>query len=549
MIDLEHPSPEGSGDGGGTKPNLVEMWVTVALTLAMVLLPVLEVIFRAVRGEGVPGGSKYVQHLMVWLGFVGALIATGGHKHLGLSTSTFLKEGWRRTASQIYTGVVSAVTCLVLTWASYGVVKANSQGGDLLAGGIPVWWSELIVPISLGLITLRFIWHTPDSRKNGWRGRAASLGACVAVGALLWFSGDHAGHLFWPLMIAILIAFLLGAPVFVGMAGAAMLLFWNDGSPIASVPQETLRLAEKDALPAIPLFTMIGFVLAAGGASARIVRAYKSLFGWMPGGLALMVIGVCALFTTFTGGSGVTILALGGLLYPALIKDKYPEGFSLGLVTASGSLGLLFPPSLPVILYGVIAGVSTNALFLGGLVPGVLLLIVVGVYAVRMGVVSKAPKQKFEAREVGRALWAAKFDLGLPVVVVVVFVMGWATIVEGFPERDAFDRHNLHRLNRVRPSPSWRVSMNYFRTTTKYGNLSTASPRPYGLAATSSTRDSRGTRSLSLSPVLLSSHRDNQPWTMRRRSQASSTIGGIGRLPQIINCTDERISRCLWLRG
>ncbi len=428
MIDLEHPSPV--GDGGGVKPNPVEMWVTVALTLAMVLLPVLEVIFRAVRGEGVPGGSKYVQHLMVWLGFVGAVIATGGHKHLGLSTSTFINEGWRRTAAQIYTSVVSAVTCLVLTWASYGVVKANSQGADLLAGGIPVWWSELIVPISLGLITLRFIWHTPDSRKDGWRGRAASLGVCVAVGLLLWFSGDHAGHLFWPLMIAILIAFLLGAPVFVGMAGAAMLLFWNDGSPIASVPQETLRLAEKDALPAIPLLTMIGFVLAAGGASARIVRAYKSLFGWMPGGLALMVIGVCALFTTFTGGSGVTILALGGLLYPALIKDKYPEGFSLGLVTASGSLGLLFPPSLPVILYGVIAGVSTNALFLGGLVPGVLLLIVVGVYAVRVGIVSKAPKQKFEVREVARALWAAKFDLGLPVVVVVVFVMGWATIVE-----------------------------------------------------------------------------------------------------------------------
>jgi tripartite ATP-independent transporter DctM subunit len=418
MIDLE--------DDAKVKPNVVEMWATVVLSLAMVILPVLEIVLRAARGEGVPGGSKYVQHLMVWLGFVGAVIATGTGKHLGLATTTFLKEAKWRTAAMVFTSMVSAVTCLVLTYASYQVVKANAESSDLLAGGIPVWWSEIIVPVSLALITIRFIWHS----KGGWQGRAASLGACIVMGALLWVGREHGTWFLWPLMIVTSVAFLLGAPVFVAMAGAAMLLFFADGSPIASVPQETLRLAEKDALPAIPLLTMIGFVLAAGGASARMVRAYKSLFGWMPGGLSLMVISVCALFTTFTGGSGVTILALGGLMYPALVKDKYPEGFSLGLVTASGSLGLLFPPSLPVILYGVIAGVSTNALFLGGLVPGVLLVIVVAIYGVRMGIASKAPRQPFEPKEVARALWAAKFDLGLPLLVVVVFVKGWATIVE-----------------------------------------------------------------------------------------------------------------------
>jgi tripartite ATP-independent transporter DctM subunit len=413
------------------KPTAFETWFTVLLTVAMVVLPCLEVLLRALRGEGVPGGSKYVQHLMVWLGFVGAVIATGGGNHLGLATGNFLKPGLRRQIIGIFTHALSSVVCLVLTYASYDVVKANAQSEDYLAGGIPIWCSEVIVPVSMAAITLRFIWKTPGLREfDPWRGRAISLAACVVCGTALWFSGAHAAGLLWPLMFLIALAFVLGAPVFVAMAGAAMLLFWAEGSPIASVPQESLRLAEKDALPAIPLLTMIGFVLAAGGASARMVRAYKSLFGWLPGGVGLMVIGVCALFTTFTGGSGVTILALGGLMLPALTKDKFPEGFSLGLVTASGSLGLLFPPSLPVILYGVIAGISTNALFVGGLLPGFLLIVVVAIYTIRVGILSGAPRQKFELREVGRALWEAKFDLGLPLLVVVVFVKGWATIVE-----------------------------------------------------------------------------------------------------------------------
>jgi tripartite ATP-independent transporter DctM subunit len=420
-----------AGEEAELRATPVEVWFTVVLTVAMVILPVLELVLRAVRGEGVPGGSKYVQHLMVWLGFVGAAIATGSGKHLGLATGTFLKPGRRRTAVGIFTHVVSSIVCMVLTYASFDVVKANRQSEDLLAGGIPVWWSEVIVPASMAVITVRLIWKTPAwELAPRWAGRAAALGACVLAGALFWVAGPQAGKLLWPLMVVLFAAFVLGAPVFVAMAGAAMLLFWGEGSPIASVPQESLRLAEKDALPAIPLLTMIGFVLAAGGASQRMVRAYKSLFGWLPGGVGLMVIGVCALFTTFTGGSGVTILALGGLMLPALLKDHYPESFSLGLVTASGSLGLLFPPSLPVILYGVIAGVSTNALFLGGLLPGVLLIVVVAAYTILVGVRERAPRQPFDLVEVGRALWAAKFDLGLPVLVVLVFVKGWATIVE-----------------------------------------------------------------------------------------------------------------------
>jgi C4-dicarboxylate transporter, DctM subunit len=432
--------------GQPVKANVVERGATVVLTLAMVLLPVLEIVLRLIRGRGLDGSGKYVQHAMVWLGFVGAVIATRDGHHVGLSTGTFIKAGRRKTITGLLSHVVSSVTCMVLALAAYKVVKANAEGSDMLAGGIPVWWSEVIVPVAMVAMALRFMWNTPwfdgkpksaqpspspdGERKGEWIGRAISAGACVAFAISLWALQNHAKVLLWPMLVLILAAFILGAPVFVVMGGAAMLLFWSDNSPIASVLQETLRLAENEALPAVPLLTLIGFVLAAGGASERIVRAFKGLFGWMPGGVSLMVIVVCALFTTFTGGSGVTILALGGIMLPALTKDKYPEGFALGLVTAAGSLGLLFKPSLPVILYAIQGGISSEKLFDGALLPGLLLILVVAMYSISVGIKAKAPRQKFDVKEALHALWAAKFEFGLPVVVLVVWKMGWATIVQ-----------------------------------------------------------------------------------------------------------------------
>jgi tripartite ATP-independent transporter DctM subunit len=214
------------------------------------------------------------------------------------------------------------------------------------------------------------------------------------------------------------------------MAGLAMVLFLRDATPVAAVPTQTFTLVSSPTLAAVPLLTVAGYVLAEGGAAQRLVRAYRGLFGWMPGGLAVMAVFVCALFTTFTGASGVTILALGGLILPSLLEEGYPEGFSLGLVTASGSLGLLFPPSLPVILYGVVAQAPIEHLFVGGLVPGLLMIVMVAAYGVWTGVRCKAPRQRFHPREALRSLWGAKWDLGLPTLVVVSVVSGYATVVE-----------------------------------------------------------------------------------------------------------------------
>ncbi len=427
MIDLEagQSSPTDS-HGSAATTNALMRGIIVVLTVAMVLVPVLDIFLR--KGLG-----PYTQRIGVWLGFFGAVVATANGKHLGLATTVFLPEHHplRRVAGYL-SGAISSATTLMLAYASFLTVRANSVSTDELPFGVPAWWASIIMPVAFVLICGRFIWHTP----GGWRGRASSLLACVVTVALFVAFGAHPLWLSWPCIILVVAAFALGAPVFVAMAAIAMTLFFMHDTPIASMPQATLQLMENSTLPAIPLLTVAGYVLAAGGASQRLVRAYKSLFGWLPGGVALMVISVCALFTTLTGGSGVTILALGGLMYPALINDKYPEGFSIGLVTAAGSLGLLFPPSLPVILYSAVlggggqAGVSAKSLYLGGLLPGIVLIIVVALYAIRTGIAAKAPRQSFVAKEAGRALWAAKFDLGLPLVVLSFIASGFGTIVE-----------------------------------------------------------------------------------------------------------------------
>ena len=218
------------------------------------------------------------------------------------------------------------------------------------------------------------------------------------------------------------------------MGGLALLLFWKDAVPVAAVSAEVYRLIASPTLPAIPLLTAAGYILAEGGASTRLVRFFRALFGWMPGGLAVMVAAVCALFTTFTGGSGVTIIALGGLVYPILRDDGYPEGFSLGLVTAAGSLGLLFPPSLPVILYSVVASVPADSLYIAGLVPGLPARRPDG----GVGHPAGAPARRggphsgpaSQLRELAASFWQAKWELALPVLVIVLFATGFASMVE-----------------------------------------------------------------------------------------------------------------------
>lgn len=209
---------------------------------------------------------------------------------------------------------------------------------------------------------------------------------------------------------------LLGAPLFLVISGAALLGFYSTGRPPADVTGEIGKLVQMDTLITIPLFTFAGFLLAESGAPKRLVAVSKALFGWFPGGMAMVTLVTCAFFTTFTGASGITIVALGGLLLPVLLHQKYPRNFSLGLVTTSGSRGLIFPPSLPVIIYGYVAAVDITKLYVAGIVPGLLGLMVIALWCFRMGLFAKVPRTPFDPRGAVKAMGKALPEVLLPVL-------------------------------------------------------------------------------------------------------------------------------------
>ena len=216
----------------------------------------------------------------------------------------------------------------------------------------------------------------------------------------------------------VLVLAALGAPVFSLLGFLALWLFHGAGIDSSAVIIELFRLASLPAVIAIPLFTFAGFVLAESKAPARLVALAESLFGWMPGGLAVVGLVSCAIFTAFTGASGVTIIALGGLLHPMLLKQGYPEKFTLGLLTTTGSLGLLFPPSLPIILYGLVGKLSIDKLFAAAAVPGILLLVMLGVYSLVVGARAGVPRIPFAGARVLETARAAAWEVPLPFVVV-----------------------------------------------------------------------------------------------------------------------------------
>jgi C4-dicarboxylate transporter DctM subunit len=230
--------------------------------------------------------------------------------------------------------------------------------------------------------------------------------------------------------VILLVLAIFGAPLFAIIAASAMLGFLRDGTDLMVVVSEIFGITNMPMLSAIPLFTFAGYLLSESNAPHRLVRLTGAVMGWMPGGLALVALAACAFFTAFTGASGVTIIALGAILYPALKQDGYPDNFNLGLVTTSGSLGLLFAPSLPLILYGVIAEISIDNLFRAGVLPGLLMLILLSGYSLWVNRHNRKPLKSFSWKEVGSALYEAKWELPLPIVVLGGIYSGFFAVSE-----------------------------------------------------------------------------------------------------------------------
>jgi tripartite ATP-independent transporter DctM subunit len=413
--------------------------MALALTVA---LPVLDIVLRTLLRGGVSGSIPFVQHFTLAVGMLGGALAARENRLLALSPLTNYLKGRGKTFALVFSHAFAAGISGVLAHAGWQFLQAEKTQEKILAYGIPVWGFQFLLAAGFAAIALRLVWNASDRWR--WRALTLLLAACLlAIGVK---APVDPARLVVPAFAVLAVATVLGAPIFTTLGGAAMILFWGEGRPLTSMPNEHYYLVTNPILPTLPLFTLAGYFLAEGGASKRLIRLFQALFGSFRGGPAIVTTLICAFFTAFTGASGVTILALGGLLMPVLLSAQYPERKALGFFTSAGSLGLLFPPSLPLILYAIIANntianlglppeargaeVTINRLFLAGLIPGVLQVLLTVWWGLKMGPKRSTSASRFDASEALRALWEAKWEVMLPVVTLGSLLSGFATPVE-----------------------------------------------------------------------------------------------------------------------
>jgi C4-dicarboxylate transporter DctM subunit len=420
-VSVATPPPENAAPA--TPLEIVEDSFSILALSLMTLLPVIEMVSRQFRWPGIPGSAVVVQQLTLWIGMLGGMLASRSDRLLGLSSSAMLPDSWRVPA-KILSGAALAAVSTCLAWASWVFVKTERESGSELLPGVPKWTALAIMLVGFAVIALRAVLHASPN----WQGRLLAAPGLV-IPALLGFVIPVGAPGVMPLAL-LMLAFVtfLGLPIFAVFGGLALLLFWNSGTPAASVPVEMYRLVASPLLPSIPLFTLAGYFMVQGGATKRLLHVFTALFSWIPGGLAIATVAICTVFTF--AGSGLTILSLGGLLVPMLIKTRYPENFSIGLLTASGSLGLLFPTSVPAILYCVYSNTPLPRLFTGAILPELLMVTCVAAVGIYMGLKHKAVREPFVPREAAAAVWNAKWELMLPVIMIVGLFGGFGTLTE-----------------------------------------------------------------------------------------------------------------------
>ncbi len=389
--------------------------------VAMIAVPVIEVGARPLLGAGIENASVLVQHLGLLMTMFGAIAAErGGH----LAT---LGGERHHPAPRMLAAWVGALVCAVLAQASATFVIGERAASQTLAYGIPVWCVQAAMPIGFAALSVRLAMRAAPNGPLRW-------GSALLVPASGWWLATQAGGgtaLAWPMFALIGAALIAGMPIFAALGAFGLWLFWHDGLPLASVVLSHYQITVNPSLPALPLFTLAGLIFARTGAASRLSALFVALFGTGPLGTVLAAALMCSAFTAFTGGSGVTILALGGLLVPLLRRSGYPEPRAIGLVTSASALGVLLAPSVPLVLYAVLARVPIVDMFVAGLIPALLmiacLLVVGGFLRGTLGPPSAGAPSRGSLKS---AAWAARWELGAPVVALGALTSGLTTPTE-----------------------------------------------------------------------------------------------------------------------
>lgn len=406
-----------------------EVLASVALVL-MALIPLIEILLRPLAGSGVQNAPVIVQHLGLVMAMFGSVVAVG-NGHLSSFGKGFVSASHPRlaAASQRYGKLFASLVCGLLCTASWQLVDSERAVGHVLAYGIPVWWLQASMPLGFALLA----WHLGgQGLARGWQSWVWTFLPLLA-GVILAWQLDGTALPLWPAALALAAALLCGAPIFAVLGALALALFWQDALPLASIPLSHYQITVNPSLPALPLFTLAGLVFARTGAAQRLGAVFVALFGGGATGTVVASAVLCSAFTAFTGGSGVTILALGGLLLPLLRNAGFPEQRGISLVTSASALGVLLAPSVPLIMYAIIARVPINTMFLAGLVPACIMvasLLVFGGYLKRQGAPAAAPGALAAGPGIVAALWTAKWEILAPLVAIGALVSGLATPTE-----------------------------------------------------------------------------------------------------------------------
>ncbi|MDR3167279.1 MAG: TRAP transporter large permease subunit [Treponema sp.] len=413
----------------------------------LALLPAAESFLRFFFHSRVPASPGLIVHLLLVLGLLSGMITTRGRDHLSIGLLQYVTNEKIKDFFAAGAGLVSSFVVTIFAWCSISFIRIYLSPPQII-GFIPDQVFALVLPVGYAVMAFRFARLTPlRGRTRVLPALAILLGTICSLPVIfksLWgfnipdlaFRINEgfftlAYYFKTPALIFLILAALGGTPLFVVIGGMALILIQASGGEIDVISNQIYTALTQNSFVAIPLFTLAGFFLSESKAGERLLSTFKSLFGWFPGGIIIAAVCMCAFFTSFTGASGVTILALGGILYTVLSENApYPPKFSIGLLTASGSIGLLCPPSLPLILVGATTRTNTIHLFLGGILPGLILVGGMIFLGIIISVKIKIPREPFRIKKAARALKSSLPEILLPLFLVIGYFSGVLSLVE-----------------------------------------------------------------------------------------------------------------------
>jgi len=420
----------------------------------LALIPFLELILNKFDLT-IPGSNAIIIHIFLLVGFFAAMLTSKSGEHISITAVQYIKNDKIKKTLIFICTIISVFLLSILAWDSICYIKFAMPGK--MIGFIKDKVFAIAMPLGFFVIAIRFALKLQSLRDKIFAIAAfllGSLSALPAIAKIIWRFEPPEPFFSWvnylydialvinvPVIILLVLAGLAGIPVFAAIGGIALIMLQSSGrEPETAIIQIFSALTDADLI-AIPLFTLTGFFLSESKAGERLVKAFKIFFGWMPGGIIIAAVIICAFFTSFTGASGVTILALGGILLIILSENNYSERFSIGLLTSAGGIGLMFPPSLPIILVAS----STNTIlhfmnlpientiihyFIGAVIPGLILVLATIVAGFILSSKVKFQTEKFIGKDALNSLKDSLFEILLPIILVSGFFSGFLSLIE-----------------------------------------------------------------------------------------------------------------------